>query len=61
MGENYLADTKNIQPAYVKLKDWEYENIFRFGGGVLVSDNNFSEVAGCPSVDTGLIFFAVAT
>ena len=37
----------------------ESDNLIGYGGGVLMQGNNFSEIVGCPAVDTGLIFFGV--
>lgn len=61
-------DPDDPTTANIDLSDYDsdaylanYYRLMTFGGGVLVQGNTFSHIVGCPSVDTGLISFKIAT
>lgn len=46
----------------VNLTDPNFWNSYiLFSGNILIENNNFAEIASCPSVDSGLLAISVAT
>ena len=48
---NEALDPSNVTPLFTEAA--------YYGGGILIQDNKFSEIANCPCVDSGLIFIFI--
>lgn len=53
------AEAGKVPSGFEGMSNYTMEHYIRFGGGVTLQDNQFSEIVGCPSMDTTILNIAV--